>query len=146
MLTNSISWYSVKFRNTTEDSELTQQRNNLGGTLLENIISFLSYLTFTQWIIIIGSLIALRIIFKIGKSIARTLSTLAFFIFMATRIISYANDFKEVSAEVNKVLNSYPVTEAKELLEDKYGKLVSFSEENEKVTIKVLGKELKKEN
>ena len=113
---------------------------------MENVISFLSYLTFTQWIIIIGSLIALRIIFKVGKSVARILSTLAFFIFMATRIISYANDFKEVSAEVNKVLNSYPVTEAKELLEDKYGKLVSFSEENGKVTVKVLGKELKKEN
>ena len=113
---------------------------------MENIISFLSYLTFTQWIIIIGSLIVLRTIFKVGKSIARTLSTLVFLLFMATRVFSYANDFKEISAEVNKVMNSHPATEAKELLEDKYGKLVSFSEENEKVTIKVLGKELKKEN
>ena len=113
---------------------------------MENIISFLSYLTFTQWIIIIGSLIALRIIFKIGKSIARTLSTLAFLIFMATRIFSYANDFKEISAEVNKVMNSKPATEARETLENKYGKLVSFSEENGQVTVKVLGKELKKEN
>ena len=113
---------------------------------MENIISFLSYLTFTQWIIIIGSLIALRIIFKIGKSIERTLSTLAFLIFMATRIFSYANDFKVISAEVNKVMNSQPATEARKTLENKYGKLVSFSEENGNVSVKVLGKELKKEN
>lgn len=110
---------------------------------MEIIISFLSHLTISQWIITIVSLVILRFIFKLGKSILRTLSTIAFIVFMATRIISYANDFKEISDTATKVMNSYPVVEAKEILEDKYGKLVSISEENGETIVRVLGREVK---
>ena len=143
MPTLQNSWHWKKSEKEKEDSKLTDYVKNKGGNQLEIIISFLSHMTISQWIITIVSLVILRFIFKLGKSILRTLSTIAFIVFMATRIISYANDFKEISDTATKVMNSYPVVEAKEILEDKYGKLVSISEENGETIVKVLGREVK---